>query len=78
MLKLLMGSLSLCMVLSRSHARLCDPVVWSPPGFPIHEILQARILEWVAMPFFLQGIFLTQGPNLGLLYLLRCRQILYH
>ena len=27
---------------------------------------------------FLQGIFLTQGPNLGLFYLLHCRQILYH
>ena len=34
-------------------------------------ILQARILEWVAL---LQGIFPTQGSNWGLLY---CRQILY-
>ena len=27
---------------------------WNPPGFSIlnsHEILQARILEWVAIPF---------------------------
>ena len=23
----------------------------SPPGFSFHGILQARILEWVAMPF---------------------------
>ena len=37
-------------------------------------ILQARILEWVAIPF-LQGIFPTQGSNLGLLH---CVQILYH
>ena len=37
-------------------------------------ILQARILEWVAIPFF-QGIFLIQGSNPGLLH---CRQILYH
>ena len=29
---------------------LCDPVDCSPPGSSIHEILQARILEWVAMP----------------------------
>ena len=28
-----------------------DPVDWSPPGFSVHEILQARILEWVAIPF---------------------------
>ena len=30
-------------------------------------ITQARILEWVAISF-LQGIFLTQGLNLHLLY----------
>ena len=28
----------------------CDPMNCSPPGFPVHEILQARILEWDAMP----------------------------
>ena len=30
---------------------LCDPVVCSPPGSSVHGILQARILEWVAMSF---------------------------
>ena len=29
---------------------LCDPVDCSPPGSSVHGILQARILEWVAMP----------------------------
>ena len=29
---------------------LCDPVDYSPPGSSVHEILQARILEWVVMP----------------------------
>ena len=29
---------------------LCDPMDYSPPGSSVHEILQARILEWVAMP----------------------------
>ena len=29
---------------------LCDPVDHSPPGSSVHGILQARILEWVAMP----------------------------
>ena len=38
------------------------------PGSSVHGILQARILEWVAIP--LQGIFLTQGLNLSLLCLL--------
>ena len=36
-------------------------------------ILQARILEWVFFPL-LQGIFPTQGLNLGLPH---CRWILY-
>ena len=29
----------------------CDPMNCSPPGSSVHEILQARIREWVAMPF---------------------------
>ena len=29
---------------------LCDPMVHSPPGSPVHGILQARILEWVTSP----------------------------
>ena len=33
-----------------SHVRLCDPMDCSPPGSSVHEILQARILEWVAVP----------------------------
>ena len=31
---------------------LCDPVNGSPPGASVCGILQARILEWIAMPFF--------------------------
>ena len=30
---------------------LCDPVDYSPPGSSVHGILQARILEWVAISF---------------------------
>ena len=30
---------------------LCDPMDCSPPGFTVHGILRARILEWVAIPF---------------------------
>ena len=29
---------------------LCDPMDCSPPGSSVQGILQARILEWVAMP----------------------------
>ena len=38
----------------------------SLPGFYVRGILQARILEWVAV-FLLQATFLTQGSNLHLL-----------
>ena len=30
---------------------LCDPLDCSPPGSSVYGILQARILEWVAIPF---------------------------
>ena len=30
---------------------LCDPMDCRPPGSSVHGILQARILEWVAIPF---------------------------
>ena len=29
----------------------CDPVDCSPPGYSIHGIFQARVLEWVAISF---------------------------
>ena len=36
---------------TQSCLTLCDPVDCSPPGSSIHGILQARILEWVAISF---------------------------
>ena len=37
---------------SQSCLTLCDPLDCSLPGSSVHGILQARILEWVAIPFF--------------------------
>ena len=34
----------------QSRLTLCDPMDYSPPDSSIHGILQARILDWVAMP----------------------------
>ena len=48
-------SLQLCLT-------LCNLTDCSPPGSSVHGILQARMLEWVAMPSS-EGIFLTQGSN---------------
>ena len=36
--------------LLQSHLTLCNPMDCSPPGSSVHGILQARPLEWVAMP----------------------------
>ena len=35
----------------QSCPTLCDPKDGSPPGSPIPGILQARVLEWVAIAF---------------------------
>ena len=35
----------------KSYLTLCDPMDCSLPGFSVHGILQARILEWVAISF---------------------------
>ena len=44
-----------CMHAKSLHScpTLCNPMACSPPGSSIHGILQARILEWVAMPSFM-------------------------
>ena len=39
-----------CLV-TLSCPTLCDTLDWSPPGSSVHGILQARILEWVAISF---------------------------
>ena len=38
-------------LVTQSCTTFCDPMDCSLPGFTIHGILQARILEWVAIPF---------------------------
>ena len=38
-------------LVTQSCLTLCNPVDYSPPGSSIHGILQARILEWVAISF---------------------------
>ena len=41
----------LCVLVAQSCLTLCNPLDCSPPGSPVPGILQARILEWVAIPF---------------------------
>ena len=35
----------------QSCLTLCDPIDRNQPGYPVLGILQARILEWVAISF---------------------------
>ena len=38
-------------LVTQSCLTLCDPVDCSLPGFSVHGILRARILEWVTISF---------------------------
>ena len=40
----------LCAQPLQSCPTLCNPIDCSPPDFSVHGVLQAKILEWVAMP----------------------------
>ena len=46
----------MCAKSLQSYPTLCDPLNYSLPGFSVHGILQAWILEWVAMLF-------SRGPS---------------
>ena len=45
------GSAAVAAKSHQSCLTLCDPMDGSPPGSPVYGILQARILEWVAISF---------------------------
>ena len=43
-------ALKMKVLVTQSRPTLCDPRDCSPPDSSVHGILQARILEWVAIP----------------------------
>ena len=60
------------------HAKLlqlcppfCSPMDWSLPSSAVHGILQARILEWIAMPSFRGSSLPRNGTSLFYVYLQR-------
>ena len=59
----------MCAKLLQLCPTLCNPMDPSPSGSSIYGILQARILQWIAISSS-RGIFLTQGLNPCLLCLL--------
>ena len=46
----------------QSCPTLCDPIDGSPPGSPVPGILQARVLEWVAISFSMNSM---KGKMIG-------------
>ena len=53
----------------QSRPTLCSPMDCSPPGFSVHGILQARILEGLVIPFSRGSSRLRSNPHLqGLLH----------
>ena len=64
-------------VCSQSCLTLCDPMDCSPPGFSVHGISQARIVEWVAISYS-RGSSPTRDQTC--ISFIPCigRQILYH
>ena len=40
-----------CVLVAQSYMTLCDTMDCSPTGFSVHGIIQARILEWIAISF---------------------------
>ena len=63
-----------CMCSKSLHLRptLCKPMDYSPPGSSVHGILQARILEWVAISSS-RGSSQPRNQTSCLLPLLHCR-----
>ena len=49
----------------QSCPTLCDPIEGSPPGSPVPGILQARILEWVAISFSNAVKWKVKGKSLS-------------
>ena len=60
-------------LVTQSCPTLCDPMDCSLPGSSVHGFLQARILEWVAIPFS-RGSSQPRDET----WVLHCRHILYH
>ena len=59
---------------AQSCLTLCDPMDCCPPGSPVHGILQARILEWVAISSCRRSSWPRDPTHLSWI----SRQILYY
>ena len=46
-----MTILKMSVLVTQSYLTHCDLMDCSLPGYSVHGILQARLLEWAAIPF---------------------------
>ena len=71
----------MCVLVTQSYPTLCDPTDCSPQGSSVRGILQARILEWVAIPFSNERVYfpmnLTNFENNNLIYAFILKSILF-
>ena len=65
--------------LSQLCPALCDPINCSPPGSFVHGILQATVLEQIAVPFSMESSQ-PRDQTLGIIFHVSCigRRVLYH
>ena len=71
-MKVKMTFFLLLLLFAKLCLTLCDPMDYSPPGSSVHEIVQARILKWVAISYSrgssqarsaLTGLFFITEPR---------------
>ena len=56
-----------CVLVAQSCPTICDPMDCSLPDFSVHGILQARIVEWIAIPFIFINIGMREREKYSML-----------
>ena len=62
-----MNLLFMCVLVAQSCLALCNPIDCSLPGSSVYGILQAKIPEWVAVPFSRESSQLRDQTQLSCL-----------
>ena len=65
-----------CMLVAQSCLTLCECRDGSPPGSSVDEILQARVLEWVAISFSIQLKLMSIELEMPFNHLILCCPVL--
>ena len=54
-----------CVLVAQGCLTLCDPMDCNPPGSSGHRIPQARILKWLAIPFYSESSWLRDQTQVS-------------